>query len=112
VIRAYAERERTVRASLCAEGVEIYTPTPIRTLSRAVVPTVDFIEAMRPRQATHLEAVIAVASLLDPETIDRALALVLDTCDDAAEAYASEETADRSDALTFLASAVRGEVLP
>jgi hypothetical protein len=103
----------TVRAQIpgrLRDGIEIQIPTPRRTMIRTRVSTRAF--ANNARQATHLEAVVAVASLLEPAAIEGALALVLETCDDAAEAFDTPETVDRSDALTFLAAAVRGEIDP
>ena len=97
----------TVRASLCEAGIQIEIPTPRRSTIRVVMTPERFV-AFEPRQASHAEALIAVTGLLDHETIEKALALVLETCEDAAEAFDSDETRDRSDALRFLAALVRG----
>lgn len=102
----------TVRASLAPSGIQIEIPTPRRSMLRTVVRPQTF--AGLARQASHLEAVIALASLIEPAALEQALALVLETCEDAAEAWSGidADTSERVDALTWIAAAVRGTIAP
>lgn len=95
-----------VRASLCAEGIQIEIPTPRRGLVSVVLTTTRFA-ALEPIQASHAEALDRVLYLLGPERAEKALALVLGTCEDAAEAY-GDGLPETAEALSRFSAAWRG----
>ena len=95
----------TARASLHLRGIAIDLPVgPVR---RMTIGTEAF-SALEPRAATHLEALSATLAMLDPDHTEKALALVLETCEDAAEVYGDGGDPVLSDALSRFSAAWRG----
>lgn len=95
----------TARASLHPRGIAIDLPVgPVR---RMTIGTAAFA-ALEPRAATHLEALSATLAMLDPDHVEKALAFVLETCEDAAEVYGDGGMPAAAEALSRFSAAWRG----
>jgi hypothetical protein len=95
----------TARASFDPRGIAI--DLPVGPVSRMTIGTEAF-SALEPRAASHLEALSAALAMLDPDHVEKALALVLETCEDASEAYGHGGMPETAEALSRFAAAWRG----
>lgn len=97
----------TVRASLDPRGIALEIPTGPRAIVTMIVRPETFA-AYAPRQASHVEALEAALVRMAPADREKALALVLETCEDAAEAYGDGGLPETAEALSRFSAAWRG----